>query len=145
MDLLVNQRNVFLIRDPARVIASYARKRADVTLYDLGFVQQKKIFDHCVALGQVPIVIDSDDILADPKSALMELCLRLEIAFDPAMLHWPAGPRAQDGIWAAHWYDAVHRSTGFGPAPGPAPRVDADYDALWHQAQAIYEQLQAAK
>ena len=23
--------------------------------------------------------------------------------------------------------------------------VDADYDALWHQAQAIYEQLQAAK
>ncbi|MDB2396571.1 HAD family hydrolase [bacterium] len=145
MDLLVNQRNVFLIRDPARVIASYARKRADVTLYDLGFVQQKKIFDHCVALGQVPIVIDSDDILADPKSTLMELCLRLEIAFDPAMLHWPAGPRAQDGIWAAHWYDAVHRSTGFGPAPGPAPRVDADYDALWHQAQAIYEQLQAAK
>jgi hypothetical protein len=87
MDLLANLSNVFLIRDPARVIASYARKRAHVTLYDLGFVQQKQIFEHCLALGQEPIVIDSDDVLANPKPALMELCARLEIAFDPAMLH----------------------------------------------------------
>ncbi|MDG1505546.1 MAG: hypothetical protein P8Q19_05110 [Planktomarina sp.] len=48
-------------------------------------------------------------------------------------------------MWATHWYDAVHRSTGFGPAPGPVPKLDADYEALWHQAQAIYKQLQAAK
>jgi hypothetical protein len=145
MDLLANFRNVFLIRDPARVIASYARKRADVTLYDLGFVQQKKIFEQCLELGQVPIVIDSDDVLADPKSTLTALCARLEIAFDPAMLTWPAGPREHDGIWASHWYDAVHRSRGFGPAPGPAPRVDVAYEDLWQQAQAIYQQLQAAK
>ena len=145
MDLLAQLRNVFLIRDPARVIASYARKRAAVSLYDLGFLQQKKIFEQCLELGQVPIVIDSDDVLADPKAALMALCARLEIAFDPLMLHWPAGPRAQDGIWAAHWYDAVHRSTGFGPAPGPAPRIDAAYEGLWQEAQAIYQQLQAAK
>jgi hypothetical protein len=61
------------------------------------------------------------------------------------MLYWAAGPRPQDGIWATHWYDAVHRSTGFGPAPGPVPKLDADYEALCYQAQAIYKQLQAAK
>ena len=29
------------------------------------------------------------------------------------MLHWPAGPRDSDGVWAPYWYDAVARSTGF--------------------------------
>jgi hypothetical protein len=31
------------------------------------------------------------------------------------MLHWQAGPRPEDGIWAKHWYHAVHKSTGFSP------------------------------
>ena len=31
------------------------------------------------------------------------------------MLHWPAGPRDSDGVWAPHWYDAVVASTGFQP------------------------------
>jgi hypothetical protein len=31
------------------------------------------------------------------------------------MLHWPAGKRASDGVWAPHWYAAVERSTGFTP------------------------------
>ena len=29
------------------------------------------------------------------------------------MLHWPAGPRPTDGVWAPHWYDTVLQSTGF--------------------------------
>jgi hypothetical protein len=29
------------------------------------------------------------------------------------MLHWPAGPRDSDGVWAKYWYDAVVASTGF--------------------------------
>ncbi len=31
------------------------------------------------------------------------------------------------------------------PHLGPAPRVDVAYEDLWQQAQAIYQQLQAAK
>ena len=31
------------------------------------------------------------------------------------MLRWEAGPRAEDGVWAPHWYHAVHKSTGFAP------------------------------
>ena len=31
------------------------------------------------------------------------------------MLSWPAGRRETDGVWAPAWYDAVERSTGFGP------------------------------
>ena len=42
MDLLANLSNVFLIRDPARVIASYAAKREEPTLDDIGYVQQSR-------------------------------------------------------------------------------------------------------
>ena len=37
----------------------------------------------------------------------------LDIPFYDDMLSWEAGPREEDGIWAPHWYHAVHKSTGF--------------------------------
>jgi hypothetical protein len=53
---------------------------------------------------------------------LAQLCARLGLPSDATMLHWPAGPRPEDGVWAKHWYQAVHRSTGFEPyRPKAAP------------------------
>ena len=50
-------RHAFLIRHPARVIASYARKRESPTLDDLGFVQQAELFDAIAqATGAAPPV-----------------------------------------------------------------------------------------
>ena len=60
-------------------------------------------------------MLDSKELLRDPKGVLEQLCERLEIPFDPAMLSWEAGARAEDGVWAPHWYDKVHQSTGFAP------------------------------
>jgi len=145
LDWVGKQTNVFLIREPARVIASYERKRETLGLEDLGFLQQKRIYDYCVSLGQKPIVIDSDDILANPKVALMALCEGVGIDFDPAMLRWKAGARLEDGVWASHWYDAVHKSTGFGAAPGPIPVVGSKFADILEQAQMIYRQLKAQK
>ena len=51
--------------------------------------------------------------MLDPRSVLQKLCEHLDLAFDPRMLRWDAGPRAEDGIWAPHWYQSVHQSTGF--------------------------------
>ena len=140
MDWLEQVTNVFLIRHPARVMASYQRKRENPTLGDLGFVEQKQIYDACVARGQAPVVIDSDDILQNPVRALRRLCDGIGITFDPAMLSWPAGPRDADGIWAAHWYDAVHKSTGFGPPPGDMPDIPAD-DPTLTAALRIYDEF----
>ena len=145
LDWVVQHTNVFLIREPARVIASYERKRDKLALEDLGFVQQKRIYDHCVALGQSPIVIDSDDILANPQAMLAALCTEIRIVFDPAMLNWTAGPRAEDGVWAAHWYGSVHRSTGFGAAPGPVPAVAPEFEGILNQAQKIYKHFETLK
>lgn len=119
-------RNGFLIRHPARVLASYARKREVVTARDIGFFEQAALFDRAAEyLGAPPPVIDADDLLAEPKRMLMQLCAALGIAFDPAMLRWESGPRATDGIWGEHWYEAVNRSLGFG-APTPMPQLDDD-------------------
>ena len=143
-DWMADVTNVFLIRHPARVIASYAAKRENPTLDDIGFPQQLSLYNHAIALGQSPVVIDSADIRANPKRALHSLCAAIDIPFDPAMLHWPAGGIAEDGVWAAHWYGAVHRSTGFAGAEGPLPKLDAIYESMLKQALPIYEQLRAS-
>ena len=59
-DWLRDVRNVFLIRHPARVVASYAAKRENPTLDDLGFRQQADLFDDCAARGLHPLVIEFD-------------------------------------------------------------------------------------
>jgi len=106
--------NAFLIRDPAQMAASYARKREEVTAADLGLSAQRAFFDReSDRLGRTPPVVDSADVLADPEATLKLLCRALEIDWDSAMLRWPAGRHPQDGAWAPHWYGRVEESTGF--------------------------------
>lgn len=134
--------NVFLIRHPARVIASYSRKRERPTLEDIGFVQQAELFDRVAdRLGAAPPVVDSAAIRANPRAALEGLCRKLGIAFTESMLHWPAGPKPYDGAWAPHWYNAVHASTGFDDPEGPLPELPAEYRALVDRAIPHYERL----
>jgi hypothetical protein len=138
--------NVFLIRHPARVIASYAKKREAPTLADIGFVQQCELFDQVADwLGHAPPVIDSGDIRDRPAPALRRLCAALGIEFTDKMLHWPAGPKPHDGVWAPHWYNAVHASTGFDEPEGPLPDLSPEYQRLADQAMPYYERLAAIR
>ena len=132
--------HAFLIRDPRQLLASDARVRSAPTLADLGLEKQAEIFN---AFGGP--VIDAADILRDPPAALGALCAALGIAFDPAMLSWPAGPRPTDGVWAPYWYDSVWRSTGFGPyRPTPAGAgLPAELEPLAARCQPYYDELAA--
>ncbi|KIN74414.1 sulfotransferase-like domain-containing protein [Sulfitobacter guttiformis] len=125
--------NIHLIRHPARVIASYAEKREAPTLQDIGFVQQTALFQK---LGG--IVIDSTDIRAQPEVMLRALCNEIDLPFDPAMLKWQAGPRSEDGIWAKHWYGAVHKSTRISGSEGPLPDVPPDLQSVLDAALPHY-------
>jgi len=136
--------NVFLIRHPARVVASYIRKREGPTVDDLGFAQQAALFDEVAQhLGRTPLVIDSADIRADPSRALTALCAGLGITFTDRMLRWAPGPKPYDGVWAPHWYGAVHASTGFEAAEGPLPDLPPPYAALADACLPHYEHLAA--
>ena len=131
------ERHVLLIRHPARVIASYQRKMETLSLEALGIPQQMVLSRR---LGPVP-VIDADRVLEDPAGVLKRLCAALAIAFNPAMLNWPPGPRAEDGAWAPHWYDAVWTSTGFGAPAGPLPVLAGEAAAIEKEALVTYERL----
>ena len=113
---------------------------------DIGFVQQAELFDEVAGwLGHAPLVIDSADIRADPASALIRLCAGLGIAYTDRMLHWPAGPKSFDGVWAPHWYNAVHASTGFEDPEGFLPDLSAEDRRLVDQAMPYYERLAALR
>lgn len=134
--------NVFLIRHPARVLASFAAKYEEPELADIGFVQQAELFDRVADnLGHAPIVIDSFDIRQNPKGVLEKLCEALGIAWTPKMLAWPKGGHALDGIWAAHWYGAVHKSSGFAGPEGPLPDLTSRYAKIVEQALPSYRRL----
>jgi sulfotransferase family protein len=141
-----NVTNVFLIRHPARVIASYHAKRESPTLADIGFLEQAELFDQVAQhLGRAPVVIDSADIRAKPEAMLRALCTAIDLTFDPDMLSWPKGGHAQDGPWAPHWYPAVWNSTGFAGAEGPLPDVGDDLQSVLADALPHYTHLEAVK
>jgi hypothetical protein len=125
--------NVLLTRDPHDMLTSFQVQMPDATLEDTGFPEMIDILDTLLAADEEPVVIDSATLLRDPRHVLSELCDRLGLAFDEAMLSWPAGPKPEDGVWAPHWYDSVHRSTGWQPyLPKRAdllPNVVAAYEA----------------
>ena len=135
--------NAFLIRAPARVLASYARKWSQVSLRDIGFVEQAELFDMVAdRLGRAPAVIDADDVLADPRRVLTALCDHCGIAFDEAMLSWPKGPKSFDGVWAPHWYNAVWNSTGFArETTTPEPQLPPELASIADQARPYYDKL----
>jgi Sulfotransferase domain len=140
-DWLRQVRNLFLIRHPARVVASYLAKRENPTLDDIGFRQQAGLFDLCLAEGLDPVVVDSADIRRDPAGTLAAVCTALGIGWTDRMLAWPAGGRPEDGVWGAHWYGAVHRSTGFDVAEGPLPSLQGAAAKLAAAALPFYEEL----
>jgi hypothetical protein len=138
--------NCFLIRNPREVLASYTRVIESPTLEDLGFPQQTEIFawvkEHT---GQTPPVLDAADVLRDPRRMLGLLCDALGIAFQEAMLSWPAGSRVTDGVWGKYWYSEVEKSTGFRPFQlkevNLPPRLETlAAECVWH-----YERLYEAR
>ncbi|WP_343080394.1 HAD family hydrolase [Ostreiculturibacter nitratireducens] len=136
--------NVFLIRHPVRVVASYAKKREGPTLEDIGFVQQAELFNRIAQwIGRAPVVIDSYDIRQDPATMLERLCDAIGLSYTDKMLSWTAGGRPEDGVWASHWYGAVHRSTGFDAPEGTLPDLAPDYARLAEAALPYYEKLAA--
>jgi hypothetical protein len=100
--------NLYLIRDPKQIVASFSQVIEMPLLKDIGSKQQAALFRRAPG-----IVIDSNELLKNPKLVLLEMCSRLGIPFYDQMLQWQSGPIKEDGIWSKYWYKNVHASTGF--------------------------------
>lgn len=133
--------NVLLTRSPHDMLTSLQVQLPDATIDDTGFPEMMEILDALLEADEEPIVIDTKILLADPAAVLGELCARLGIGFDEVMLTWPAGPKPEDGVWAPHWYDGVHRSTGWQPYVPKNAELLAAVAPVLEQATPMYERL----
>jgi len=137
--------NVLLIRDPAEVVASYTRSRSDVTVADIGFLQQVELYDWLSAAGHPPLVIDSADFLHESERYLRRLCEFVDVEFTSAMLSWPSGRRDSDGVWGQYWYDAVWRSTAFEPYRARDVVLTGRAADVAEEARVFYDRLAALR
>jgi hypothetical protein len=134
--------HAFLIRKPERMIASYLRKREAAAFENFGLDRQAEFFEReADRLGHAPPVVDANDVLANPAGVLSKLCEALDIAWDAAMLSWAPGRRETDGVWAAHWYNAVEKSTGFGAPETDPVELPPDARRLADRCRPYYERL----
>jgi hypothetical protein len=134
--------HAFLIRDPREMLLSLTVNLPDATLADTGLAQQVELFEWVRARsGRTPPVLDARDVLEKPRRLLTLLCEAVGVPFDEAMLSWPPGPRATDGVWARYWYGAVERSTGFEPYRPREGTLPAEMEALHSECREYYERL----
>ncbi len=136
--------NCFLIREPAAMITSFIKVIPEPRPEDLGLPQQVELFEWIRSeTGTTPTVIDSREVLTDPRRALTHLCERFGVSFHESMLAWPPGPRPEDGVWAPHWYESVYRSTGFAPYTPKNEPVPARLTGVIETCLGLYDTLAA--
>lgn len=134
----------FLIREPEEMLTSLIKNLPAPRIDDTGLPQQVELFESVWRrTGRVPPVLDARDVLEDPRGRLTALCQRLGVPFSDAMLTWPPGRRETDGIWAPYWYDAVEKSTGFGPYKPKNDKVPEELKGLLEQCIVHYSILHA--
>lgn len=140
-DFMFAFHNIFLIRNPGQILASYHQVRSHPTLDDIGIRQQAELM-HELQCNQINFnVLDSGEVLKNPRKVLGELCHRIQIPFSERMLSWAAGPRNEDGIWAPYWYDHVHKSTGFSPQETSQRELPLHLLPVFAKALPYYQKL----
>jgi len=133
--------NLFFIRDPKKIITSYAQVIDQPVMQDIGMKMQYDFYLKCVSNNFRTIVLDSDELLKNPSDVLQKLCATIGIEFDAAMLNWKAGARKEDGIWARYWYDNVHHSTGFEKQTTSERMLEEHLIPLYEESKPYYDYL----
>ena len=141
LGFLAQTRNILLIRHPAEVLSSLVKQLPEPRLSDTGIAIQCDLLDRLRGMGQEPPIVDSRELLLDPAGVLEQLCDRLGILFVEGMLSWNAGPRREDGLWAPHWYENVHRSTGFMPYRPKTEAFPEQLQPLLEECRPYYDRL----
>lgn len=139
--------HAFLIRDPAKVLASLQRSYAKAGMeegfepHEISFEAQHRLFDLLSERdGKPPLVIDSDDLLSDPPTMVRAYCEGIGIPYIESALSWEPGSRSEvlwydgdDNVWHA----ALRDSDGL----KAQPRKTVDVSELPDAMQALYDEF----
>ena len=145
LDWIKKFENCILIRHPKEVINSYSAKNKLKSVNDLGYPQQFKIIKFLKKSSQKFNVIDSEDLLKNPKKVLTDWCESINIKFDKSMLHWKKGHHQNDGIWWHHWYDNVINTTGFQKYQKKDISIENKYDSIYNESMEYYNYMKNIK
>lgn len=107
--------HTFLIREPARTIASHYAMNPRVTRDEIGYGHQLEVFELMRAHGRDPLpVIEAERLLADPAATVDGYCRRIGVPFCAEALTWQPDERDE---WSRtrEWHVDAARSTGFRP------------------------------
>ncbi|MEM1160816.1 MAG: sulfotransferase family protein [Pseudomonadota bacterium] len=131
----------FLIRDPAKTITSMYDKWPDFDEREVGFPEQRALFDRlCDRLGTAPPVIDSDDLLEDPVRIVRLWCEAVGLPFVEHALSWDPGPRDEVSWWDGGVFHANLRNSD-----GLKPQARTAYVVIEEapdRVQEVYERMQ---
>ncbi|GGP01707.1 sulfotransferase [Nonomuraea glycinis] len=109
--------NTFMIREPRGAISSHYAMNPGATLDEYGFEYLHAIFDAVrSATGEVPLVIDGDDLVADPETMVRAYCERVGLAFKPEAMRWDPG-RQSNWQRTDRWHAEVAESSGLVAKP----------------------------
>jgi hypothetical protein len=137
----------FLIRDPAKVISSIYKHWPDFVLKEIAYIEQRELFDRLWDdTGEVPPVIDSDDLLEDPRGIIKAYCNAVDIPFIEDALSWEPGARNEVSWWdGGSFHDNLRNSSGLTPQKrnyvevGDMPdRVKEIYDIAMPHYEHLY-------
>ena len=141
--------HAFLIRDPAKSISSMFNKWPDFDEAEVGFPEQRALFDLLHALsGSPPPVIDSDDLLENPHDMVAAFCKAVGIPFKPEALSWAPGGNPSEHSWwdGGSFHHNLAQSTGLTPQARKYIEVDdapTRVQRVYRRMRPHYEQLHA--
>lgn len=132
--------HTFLIRNPAQALPSYFHKWPDLTLKEAGYKDIAELFDKVAQkTGEVPPLIDADDLVESPEKIIKLYCSLVGIPFIPESLNWAPIERN-----LGPWHDHLATTTGF-KARVDRPYLDINADDrlkyLYDECMPYYEKL----
>ncbi len=108
--------HTFLIRNPAQMLPSYYHKMPDLSFEECGYQELFELFQRTVEnTGEVPVVINADDLVEHTTDIIQAYCLKIGIPFIPEALNWnPPGNTDKIGWWDNRsWNDDLRVSERF--------------------------------
>ncbi len=145
IDWISNFENCILLRHPKEVISSYTKKNQLNSAEELGYPQQYEIINFLKKMNKSYIVIDSKELLKDPKKSLSNWCRKTNIEFDKSMLKWRKGNHVNDGIWWESWYNKVIETTEFRQFEKKDINIENKFDSIYNESMKYYNYLKEMK
>lgn len=139
----------FLIRDPAKTITSMFSKWPDFHADEVGFKEQRELFDRlCERDGVAPPVLDSDDLLEAPYEMVRQWCEAVKIPFIESALRWEPGARDEVSWWDGGSFHANLRNSDglkrqrrkYIDIASAPDRVKQVYESAWPHYEHLHAQ-----